>query len=160
MRSDVAVPGLDPVRYGPDADEQVVAAGDLGRARDGLDEGPDRLDEMIGVERHHDGFGVLSSDPPGGPRQDRAGAARARLYPIGAPRKVRENRLEGGREVGPREDAQAPVRHEGKCSVHCVDDQRALARQRQELLGSLLRADRPEPRPDAPGEDRRPHRGE
>jgi hypothetical protein len=59
----------------------------------------------------------------------------------------------------PGEDSEPVVRDQSTSPLHRVRDEGLVAAEREELLGALARADWPESRSDAAGEDRDPDPG-
>jgi hypothetical protein len=58
-----------------------------------------------------------------------------------------------------RQDSEPVVGYQSTSPLHRVGDERLVAAEREELLGALARADWPESRSDAAGEDRDPDPG-
>ena len=114
--------------------------------RGGVAHGP------VGVQREHFGLGIAAPRFPRGPDERRRGGGGARLDQDVLGRKL-EPLLESRGQPGAGDDEYPLARDQAGETIHRFLRARAGAGEREQLLGILRRAERPEPGAGAAGEE-------
>ena len=143
---DIAKARVGPLGLDADRDEAVGRAGGFDGRQGVLAEGLGRLDPVIGAQRHQHRRGILVGHQRGGEADARRAVAPHGLGDNVLLGQHRQGLLGGGRVVGGGDDQHALGRHHRQHALDGLLDERAPARQRQQLLGPLLPAQRPKPR--------------
>ena len=108
------------------------------------------------MKRHQDRLGIEAGYLPRRPGQDGAGAPCLRLDEVARLSQLGQHGTKGPDQVLSCQNPEALVGHQSPSPVHGIDDERALAGQREELFGSGPGAHGPEPGTDAAGKDQDP----
>jgi hypothetical protein len=156
--TDVAERGLGSRRAHAHGHERLVSRGNARRADERVAEELGERDGEVGVEATEDRLGARATNhllrPP---RECRCGTERPRLDQHVRFGDFGDRGVDGRRDVSAGENEHPLRRNERREPRDRLGDERSLSDQLEQLLRTPGAAQRPEARPDAPGQHDRPH---